>query len=259
MSGLQGLRIVLTRPVGQSAALSARIRAAGGAVILLPLLEIAPPLTPVDAAVLHAQMARADEVIFISPNAVRMALQTLSADAWPPTPRLVAIGKGTARALRAAGFTQVLAPDEGADSEALLALPEFVQCAGRHTLIVRGEGGRALLAETLAARAAQVEQAVVYRRIALPPDFTALRQYELLLFVLTSSEALRVLLHAARDAGDAAWLRAQAFLFAHPRIAGYARTSGLNRGIMTSSPEDDAVFAALLEYAQQQHLHIPES
>ncbi|MDD2893460.1 MAG: uroporphyrinogen-III synthase [Halothiobacillaceae bacterium] len=256
---LAGLRVVVTRPSGQASALSARIRAVGAEVLALPLLEIAPPVAPVRAEVLRAQLVRAERVIFISPNAVRMALQCLPAHAWPSAPQLVAIGQGTARALQAAGFAQILAPVAGADSEALLALPEFQQLAGQHILLVRGEGGRELLAQTLAERGAQVDHAVVYRRVAMPPSLAELREHGHLLFVLTSSAALRVLLDAAQHADDLAWLGAQDFVFAHPRIAEQAKTSGLNRGMIAPSPEDDAVFAALLHYAEQQHLHMPES
>ena len=247
---LSGLRIVLTRPAGQVDALMSRIQAAGGEVLALPLLAIAPPSNPVHAEVLHAQLAHADAVIFISPNAVRMALAALPAPDWPPVSRLVAIGQGTARALHEAGFSRVLTPSEGADSEAVLSLPELQQLAGQRILLVRGEGGRELLATALSERGAIVEHAVVYRRVALPPDMAALRARGALLFVLTSSEALRVLLGAARDNDDAAWLCAQNFVFAHPRIAAQAKTYGLNRGIMAASPDDVAVFAALLRCAQ---------
>ncbi len=250
MSALHGLHIVLTRPAGQAEALAERIQAAGGEVLSLPLLAIAPPSNPIHAGVLHAQLAHADVVIFISPNAVRMALAVLPAPDWSPESRLVAIGQGTARALHEAGFSHVLIPREGADSEAVLALPELQHLAGQRILLVRGEGGRELLATALSERGAMVEHAVVYRRVALSPDMVALRQQGVLTFVITSSEALRILINAAREKDDAAWLRAQNFVFAHPRIAEQAKTHGLNRGIMAASPDDAAVFAALLRCAQ---------
>ena len=249
MNTLHGLHIVLTRPSGQSDALAVRIRAAGGKVLVLPLLDIAPPSERVMPEVLRAQMSRADDVIFISPNAVRMALQTLPAQDWPPHASLFALGKGTALALQAAGLSRVVTPGDGADSEALLALAEFQRPAGRRILLVRGEGGREFLAQTLLARGACVEHAVLYRRIARPPDWSLLRPHDNLLLVITSSEALRVLVDGAQGTDDATWLRQQKFVFAHPRIARLAETYGLNRGMIAPSPEDDAVFSALLAYA----------
>ena len=258
---MQGVYVVLTRPALQNEALAARIRAAGGEVIALPLLDIAPPAVPLRAEVLHAQLAHSDWAIFISPNAARMALSILPAADWPSACRCAAIGKGTAHALHKAGFTDVLMPFDGADSEALLTLPEFQHIAMRRMLLVRGEGGRELLAQTLAERGACVEHAVVYRRLACLVDLSVLRQQlvgKRTLWVITSSEALRVLLSAACQAEDFAWLLAQDFVFAHPRIAQQAALLGLNRGMMTPSPEDEAVFAALLEYARQQHPNMPE-
>ncbi|MFZ5465890.1 MAG: uroporphyrinogen-III synthase [Pseudomonadota bacterium] len=251
-ASLQGRRIAVTRPAGQSAHLVERIRAAGGEAIALPLLEIAPPAAPVRPDDLKRQFKAADVIIFISPNAVRMTLQILPAADWPPGAHLACVGHGTARALREAGFRDLLVPDEGADSEALLALPEMREVRGRHILIVRGEGGRRLLADTLAQRGARVDHAVVYRRRPLPPDLAALRRMGAVTFVATSSEALQVLVAAARDQDDADWLRAQMFVFGHPRIFETGRALGLLRGIIVESPADDALFAALAGLAQTQ-------
>ena len=253
---LRDWHIVLTRPTGQNEALAARICAVGGEAVLLPLLDIAPPAAPLSAEALHELLTRSEWAIFISPNAVRMALRILPAADWPTTLRLAAIGQGTARVLREAGLSEVLTPASGSDSESLLALAEFAQPGGKRILLARGEGGRELLAQTLTERGAQVNHAVVYRRLPCPPDLPALRQQfgaGRTLWVITSSEALRVLLDAAQQSEDVDWLHAQQFLFAHPRIAQQAATSGLNHGIMALSPEDDAVFTSLLNGLQTQH------
>ena len=247
---LHGLYIAVTRPAGQAGALIERIRAAGGEAIALPLLEIAPPDRPLHAEALRQQLEHARTIIFISPNAVRMALAILPASQWPRNATLATVGKGTARALHAAGFYDIVTPAAGADSEALLAQPEFRQVCDQDILIVRGEGGRALLAQTLEARGARVRHAIVYRRRPRPPDLSRLRQQEPVTFVLTSSEALRVLLEAARDEDELAWLRAQCYVFGHPRIAELGRTRGLVRGIIAESPEDDALYTALTSLAQ---------
>ena len=241
---------MLTRPAGQGAALAQRLQAEGASVLLLPLLAIAP--TSLQACDLLDNMQSSDWLIFISPNAVRMALDLLPQTSWPPHVQIAAVGKGTARALHAAGCPKVLAPDDGADSESLLRLPDLAQVSGQRVLLMRGEGGRELLAQTLEQRGAQVAHALLYRRIAVPPDIAALQAQSQaqsltlsLCFVITSSEALQVLFAAAEQAQALDWLRAQCFVFAHPRIAAFAQSLQLNRGIMAQSPEDDAVFAAL--------------
>lgn len=249
---LLGLRIAVTRPAGQSAHLVERLRAAGGEAIALPLLEIAPPATPVRPDDLKRQFKAADVIIFISPNAVRMAQQILPAADWPRGAQLACVGHGTARALREAGFRDILVPNEGADSEALLALPKMREVRGRHILIVRGEGGRTLLANTLTQRGARVDHAVVYRRQPLPPDLVALRAWGDITFVVTSSEALQVLVAAAHDQATLDWLREQVFVFGHPRIAETGRALGLLHGIIVKSPADDALLAALAGLAHTQ-------
>lgn len=245
-SAFSGARIAVTRPAGQAAALIERIRTAGGEAIALPLLEIAPPTIPVTAAELRHQAQQANRAIFISPNAVRMALNILPARDWPANTRLTAIGKGTARALHEAGFPDVLTPHDGADSETLLALPEFADIHGQTILIIRGEGGRELLAKTLENRGAKLTHAIVYRRQPRPPSIDRLRATESTIFVVTSSEALRVLLDAAHNEHDVQWLRAQRFVFGHPRIAQLGRTHGLVHGIIVERPEDDALYSALV-------------
>lgn len=249
---LTGQRIAITRPAGQAASLLERIQALGGEVIPLPLLEIAPPATPVCPNALQRQGQAADLIVFISPTAVRMALQTLPRADWPHSARLAAVGQGTARTLRSAGFSDVLVPSDGADSEALLALPALGAVRGQRILIVRGEGGRTLLADTLAARGAQVDHAVVYRRLPLPPDLSALRRKGPITFVITSSEALQVLVNAAHAQASLDWLREQVFVFGHPRIAETGRAFGLLSGIIINSPADDALLAALVDLAQMQ-------
>jgi len=249
---LVGQRIAITRPAGQAAPLIERIRAAGGEAIAMPLLEIAPPQVPVHPAELKRKLKAAELIIFVSPNAVRMALQVLPATDWPRGAQLACVGQGTARALREAGLDAPLVPDEGADSEALLALPRMHSVRGQHVLIVRGEGGRPLLADTLAQRGAQVDHAIVYRRQPLPPDLAALREQGDTTFVLTSSEAVRVLVAAARSPAETDWLRAQRFVFGHARIAETAHTLGLLHGIIGESPADDALFTALVGLAQTQ-------
>jgi len=60
--------------------------------------------------------------------------------------------------------TNVITPEDGADSEGLLRLAQLQALQGKQVLIVSGEGGRGLLGQTLAERGAQVRRAECYRR-----------------------------------------------------------------------------------------------
>jgi uroporphyrinogen-III synthase len=106
----------------------------------------------------------ADIFVFISPNAVSYAIQLLGEYSLPHTARLAAVGSATATALLEAGYRVDLQPADRFDSEGLLAIPALAQLAGQRVVIVRGEGGRALLGDTLMARGAVLAYAEVYRR-----------------------------------------------------------------------------------------------
>lgn len=249
---LQGRRILVTRPAGQARALAAMIAAAGGEPVCFPLLEIAPmeDLRPLWEAA--DRLGDFSLAIFVSPNAVEHGLPHLLARRpWPPRLQAAAIGQGTAARLAAHGIGGVAAPAERFDSEALLALPACRAggVAGRKVLILRGDGGRELLAETLCERGAEVTCVACYRRSA-PADGTwlasLLRDGGLDALTLSSSEGLRNLL-ALLDADGRERLAALPVFVPHARIAEAAAALGLRR-IVATPPGDAGTLAGLCAY-----------
>ena len=170
MSGaaLAGRGILVTRPREQAQGLAALIEAAGGNALVFPAIEIEdlPDLRPILG--LLDRLDEFDIAIFISPSAVHKALNLVRSRRgqrpWPPQLRVAAVGRGSRRELERQGFDDVIAPQAHADSEALLALAELADVAGRRIVIFRGDGGRELLGDALAARGAAVENAEGYRR-----------------------------------------------------------------------------------------------
>ncbi len=245
---LSGQGVLVTRPAGQAAGLLAHLRELGAAPVLFPTLDILPPINPAALARRLADLATYDLAIFVSPTAVQHGLAAISA--WPPGPRVAGVGPGTAAALRAAGILPVLAPQEGADSEHLLALPELADMAGRRVLIFRGEGGRELLANTLAARGAVVDYAECYRRgvpLADPaPILDAWRRGGIQAVTVLSSQGLDNLFALVGAAG-AGLVRATPLFAPHPRIAGHARALGVTQAIATESGEA-GLLRGLVEY-----------
>ncbi len=146
--------------------------------------------------------------------------------------RIAAVGNGTKRELESRGFVDVLAPEAGADSEALLALPEMQAVAGKRVLIVRGEGGRELLAESLTARGAQVEYFECYRRVAPRADPAPLIQAwdrgEVHAVTVFSTQALENLIAVA---GTQRLARTPVFVN-HARVAERAREAGIPQVIV---------------------------
>lgn len=246
---LRGLRVLVTRPVHQAEALARLIESAGGEAVRLPTIEIVPPADP---AALHALLDRLDEfalALFISPNAVLQTVPLLRARHMPMTLQLAAVGQGTRRALHDAGFAEVLAPAEHFDSESLLELLPHTLVAGKNILIFRGEGGRALLGESLAARGAQVHYAECYRRIApRQPDaavLARLRQGEIDILTITGLAGLRHLYELVGESGRARLL-ATPLVAVSERQAQAARELGFNAELRIATQASDAAILAEL-------------
>lgn len=250
---LAGRRIVVTRPRDQAAPLVRLIAAAGGDALLFPLLEIAPADDRQPLEVLARQLGDYRLAVFVSPNAVTHALPTLlAAGDWPASLIPAAVGPGTVRALEEAGIAGCIAPRERFDSEGLLALPELAPdaVAGCRVAILRGDGGRELLADTLRQRGASVDAVTCYRRSGPAGGFASLldawRDARLDAIVVSSSEALRYLVDGLPPEGRAALQRTPLFV-PHARIAESARALGLDRVVLTEGA-DSGLIRGLLAY-----------
>ena len=161
---LAGVTVIVTRPIAQSARFIALAEDAGARCVAFPVLEI-EPLPLEDAARTAIASTRWDWLIFTSTNAVAYGLPLV---APASTARIVAVGRATERALLERGV-DVHARPESANSEGILALPEFTTPAGQRVLLVKGRGGRDLLRTELDRRGASVEALEVYvRKLALP-------------------------------------------------------------------------------------------
>jgi uroporphyrinogen-III synthase len=138
---------------------------AGMASASLPLLAI-EAIEP-DTAQLERLRGidQAQAIIVVSKPAARLLLEQLDQAGIAPPPRLVHGGRGNGAdpaGPRAGGNL----PASGDDSEALLGLPALREAIARRprVLIVRGVGGRELLAERLAEQGASVDYLELYRR-----------------------------------------------------------------------------------------------
>jgi uroporphyrinogen-III synthase len=154
---LGGVGVLVTRPRQQAAELIEAIESAGGRSISFPVIEIVPRnVTAIQEDI--AGLDTPDIVVYVSRNAVEQGL------AWNPGGAVAAVGPATAAALEAAGRVVDIVPPGGFDSESLLAEPAMNDVAGKIVRIVRGNGGRELLADTLRERGANVDYLAVYER-----------------------------------------------------------------------------------------------
>ncbi|QHE91476.1 hypothetical protein PI93_021655 [Pandoraea fibrosis] len=285
---------ILTRPDGQADALAKALSAAGIDTLAFPLLDIAPQADSGALAALDSALGALSSyalTVFISPNAVAHALGRLihlsspegreaadanAGDLWPAALPVAVVGPGSAQALADAGVAapkhRVIVPPGGPaarfDSEALLEQLDLTALAGRRVLLVRGDGGRELLADTLRASGAQVDIVSAYTRRAPEPDTAAWAALEARLaspercaWVLTSSEAVRHLatllaarygtrdgLHTPGTPQVLAQILAATCFTSHARIADAARAAGFDR-ITQCAPGDENLLAALKTWA----------
>jgi uroporphyrinogen-III synthase len=160
---LRGRAVLVTRPAHQAQNLARLINEAGGEAVRFPALAIETPTDPARAKEVLASLRRFDLAVFVSPNAVDHGLALLGSS-WPEAVPIAAVGEGSAAALRRKGILAAIVPAHGADSESLLAMPELSNLSSKRVLILRGEGGRELLAQELRRRGAEVTYAECYRR-----------------------------------------------------------------------------------------------
>jgi uroporphyrinogen-III synthase len=255
-------QVIVTRPQPQADEWVARLRSLGVVASALPLLGIAGPAdeAPVHAAWQSlAQPGNAGDeapalVMFVSPSAVERFFQLRPAGAAWPTPVLAGgTGPGTRAALLQAGVppAAVRTPPEAGgqfDSEALWQLLRHeIDWAGRQVLIVRGEGGRDWLADTLRRHGARPRFVEAYRRTVPVPDAAgrallrqALAQPAAFCWLFSSSEAVS---HLPALAPQADWSGSRA-LATHARIAEAARRLGMT-AVQQVSPSPEAVVRAL--------------
>lgn len=249
---LKGRTVLVTRPFGQAAALIQLLDGIGAEP--LPFAPIL--LEPVASALaaLPQQLAEADWVIPVSPSSIDLAAEAIK-NANLARLKFACVGLSSASKLAALIERDVLYPDgETSDSATLLAKPELANLAGQRVLIIRGENGRAELADELAARGAQVTLAELYQRRDAALDWVAfdalVAKGKLAAAVVTSGEIAERLFQLA---GPARSKPLQSLLYGvpHPRIAERLRALGAHR-IVTTQADDAALVAGLQNWFSHQ-------
>ncbi|STX40883.1 uroporphyrinogen III methylase [Legionella donaldsonii] len=246
---LHNLHVLNTRPLGQAKELSRAIIDAGGIAIECPALKIEANNQQWLSSL--PNLAATEYAIFISANAVEHCFTTLEQQkiAWPATVKLIAVGQGTASALKKYGFPIHLIPSH-ADSEHLLALAELQTVNKKKILLFKGEGGRPLIAETLKSRGADVYSFDVYKRVK--PEINQQHLYSLWhndvvdIILFTSQQAMHNIF-ALFGEGAHAWLCSKPCLVISERLAKSASLLGI-KTILISSPE--TILKTLHQYNQ---------
>jgi len=167
-SSLGGKRIVITRSEPQSAPLASALRAHGAEVVLLPLIQILPPLgyEQLDSAL--CKFTYFDWLIFTSQNAVtataeRLASLRINVRDLPPASKIAVVGKATAEAAQLAGF-KIAHIGQGGTAATLVHELAF-ELRGRRVLLPRSDRAASELVPRLQKFGAEVTDVIAYRTV----------------------------------------------------------------------------------------------
>ncbi len=242
------LPVLISRPGERAGPLAAAIEARGLAVLRLDVMHLeALPEAPA-ARTAWLDIDHFHKVVVVSPFAAECLVEALERY-WPQLPVGIdyyAVGASTAALLhrRLGVRVHVPSPSAGEDtSEALLRLASLQALGERRVLLVAGEGGRPLIADTLAARGARVTRLALYRRRLLDPDprmqaRLAAGDYRAL--VVSSGEILE---HLARWCTDAALN--QPLIVSSARLATLAGRLGFRFPVVASGATPAALAVAV--------------
>jgi len=240
------MAVLVTRPDSQGKELCQQLIALGIPALHQPLIGIE---AGADLPQLPQALQHCDYVLAVSQHAVLLSQQFLRAQQlkWPASPRYLAVGQKTAQLLSKVCEQPVHYPDIS-DSEHLLALPELHHVQGQRIEILRGNGGRELIYDTLCARGAMVRYREVYQRVDLPfsaPTSVARwQQAQVDTLVITSSHQLMFFVSQLTGA-DLNWALSLKLLVPSDRIAHDAQLLGFSHVVTTGSAANQDLVAAL--------------
>ena len=176
-SGLEGLRVVVTRPAHQAAALGTPLQELGARVIYMPTIAIADPesFDELDAALDELAGGTFSWIVFTSVNGitklvVRLRARSMDVDALRRA-KVAAVGRSTAAVLERLGVGVDLVP-ERFTSDALVAA--MGHGPGR-VLLPRVEGAPRDMVETLRSVGWDPVECVAYRNVPGPLDTPSVR------------------------------------------------------------------------------------
>ena len=246
-----GKKILVTRPNHQSENMCKLIEQQGWQAIRFPVIAIKARSLSRQELKRVQNIDLYQKVFFVSVNAVNFALQIINGK----MERLqkvscIAVGNASYKALTAHGISNVLVPEQGFNSEEILAMPEMQDMQGQSCLIIRGEGGRGLLAASLRERGAKVDYLEVYKRVVPVSDNRLVHEYlqhkAFAAILIYSGDALKNLLQmlAKQDINNN--LLNTPLVVISQRVEHLAKKIGFKNIIIADEASDAAMMNALL-------------
>ncbi|EGU36208.1 uroporphyrinogen-III synthase [Vibrio ichthyoenteri ATCC 700023] len=248
------MTVLVTRPGEQGKALCHQLQLHGVKALHHPLITIQ---AGEHLSSLPLQLRDIDIVIAVSQHAVKFARRVLTDQQvdWPQSITYLAVGQKTAHYLGKAVQQNVNYP-EVSDSEHLLSMPQLNDIVGKRILILRGNGGRELIFDTLIQRQAQVEYCEVYKRenLAFRSELTVplWQDNQVDRLVITSSGQLNFFIQQTMPQYQS-WLQQLTLFVPSERIANEARRFGFHSVVNTGSASNQDLLATLWPNKQDEN------
>lgn len=245
------MRILVTRPSPDGEALVSRLHALGLVAWSFPLIEFAPGRELSRLPDYFNALRPGDLAFVLSRHAVEYANSALARRSmgWPAQVAWFSIGRSSALALHQASGLPVNYPRDREISEVLLQLPELQDIKGKQALILRGNGGRELLGDTLRQRGAQVTLCECYQRCPRQYDGAEVawrwQQQGVDTLVVTSGDMLRQLYALVPEWYRNHWLLKCRLIVVSERLATHARESGWRDVRIADNASNDALLRVL--------------
>ncbi|MDA0150339.1 uroporphyrinogen-III synthase [Vibrio sp. LaRot3] len=248
------MTVLVTRPGQQGQALCQQLNDQGIPALHHPLISIeAGEQLSSLSSILH----QFDIIIAVSQHAVDFAHTHLSNHnlTWPTSATYLAVGQKTAHNLSNSCHQTVHYP-QVSDSEHLLEISQLQRVNGKKVLILRGNGGRELIYDTLVERGAEVEYCAVYERKNLEFRSDLMvplwQDKQVTQLIITSSGQLEHFWQQI-DPRYTSWLLQLALYVPSERIAIEARRFGFCNVISTGSASNRDLLATLWPNEQDEN------
>jgi uroporphyrinogen-III synthase len=248
---LAGMRVLITRPRAQAAALIEKLASLGAIPVIFPTIEITPPEDPAQLDQAIADLPAYHWVIFTSVNGVSAFWQRLAAlgkdnQAFSGI-KVAAIGPATAQALQERGVRPAFVPEEYV-AEAIL--PGLGEVTGQRILLPRADIARKALVDELTRQGAFPEEIAAYHTVPARPDPQALSELEqgVDIATFTSSSTVRSFIEILGERATTGLLQDAVIACIGPVTAEEARQRGLVVDVVAEEYTVDGLVEALVKY-----------
>lgn len=244
-------KILVTRPHHQAENICRLIEKQGWEAMRFPTIEIQARSLSAQEIERIQNINHYQQVFFVSANAVNFAFQLMNNKIeCLHKISCFAMGKASYQALIRYGLSHAVVPQQGFNSEAMLALPETQNIHGQFCLIIKGDGGRELLADGLRKRGAKVDYLQVYKRVTPKVDSYLISEHlhhqALNAILIYSGDALQNLVQMLANEETNKNLLNTPVVVISQRVQSLAKKIGFKKIIIADETSDIAMMNVLL-------------